>query len=267
MPLPSINELTTYRWSFEEDVAHYRQAGFSAIGVWRQKIAEYGEEKGIELLAESGLAVTSLLWCGGFTGSEGRSFRECIDDACEAVELAAEMRAGCLVVYSGGRGGHTHNHARRLLRDALKELLPQAREQGVTLAVEPMHPDAAGDCTFLTDVAETIALIGALGESNLKIVFDTYHAGFSADWEKKLAAAAPHLALVHVGDGKPPADGEQARTRLGEGVVPLREMLTALKGCGYTGPYEIELIGADQQSSGYPDLLTHSREAWTKLVS
>ena len=40
---------------------------------------------GIELLADSGLKVSNLLWAGGFTGSDGRSLRESIDDAEEAV--------------------------------------------------------------------------------------------------------------------------------------------------------------------------------------
>src|SRR4051794_35720367 len=76
----SMNELTTFRWSFEQDVAQYLAAGFGAIGVWRQKLSDYGEEKGIELLAESGLQVSNLLWAGGFTGSDGRTFRESIED-------------------------------------------------------------------------------------------------------------------------------------------------------------------------------------------
>ena len=64
----SINELTTYRWSFEEDVAAFQSAGVPAIGVWRQKLSDYGEAKGAELLVESGLAVSNLLGAGGFTG-------------------------------------------------------------------------------------------------------------------------------------------------------------------------------------------------------
>ena len=48
----SINEMTTYRWSFEEDVHNLSAAGIPAIGVWRQKLSDFGEEKGIELLAE-----------------------------------------------------------------------------------------------------------------------------------------------------------------------------------------------------------------------
>ena len=75
MPRLSINEITTYRWSFEDDVARYAAAGIPAIGVWRQKLSDYGEEKGVELLADSPLAVSNLLWAGGFTGSDGRSYR------------------------------------------------------------------------------------------------------------------------------------------------------------------------------------------------
>jgi sugar phosphate isomerase/epimerase len=263
----SISELTTYRWSFEEDVLHYREAGFTALGVWRPKLAEFGEEKGVELLEESGLRVSNLLWCGGFTGSDGRSFREALDDAQEALTLAHQLRAECLIVYSGARGGHTHNHARRLLRDALKTLLPQAREQGVTLAVEPMHSEAAGDCTFLCDLNEALGLLETIGDTALKLCVDTYHSGLSPDWEKQLAAAAPHTAIVHVGDGKPPVDRDHARTRLGEGQVPLREMLAALRGSGFAGYYDVELIGTDVEPAAYPDLLRHCRTQFDALTA
>ena len=60
MPRLSINEVTTYRWSFEEDVQNYRNAGIDGIAVWRQKLSDYGESKGAELLRESGLTVSSL---------------------------------------------------------------------------------------------------------------------------------------------------------------------------------------------------------------
>ncbi len=46
MPQLSMNETTTFRWSFEEDVAQYAAAGISAIGVWRQKLSDFGTQKG-----------------------------------------------------------------------------------------------------------------------------------------------------------------------------------------------------------------------------
>ena len=66
--LLSINEVTTYRWSFDEDVRRYREVGIEAIGVWRHKLSDFGEQRGIEYLAESGLAVSSLFLGRWFHG-------------------------------------------------------------------------------------------------------------------------------------------------------------------------------------------------------
>ena len=61
----SMNEMTTYRWTFAEDVTKCVEHGISAIGVWRRKLADFGDERGIEMLAESGLVVSNLMWAGG----------------------------------------------------------------------------------------------------------------------------------------------------------------------------------------------------------
>src|SRR5205809_555085 len=136
MALLSMNELTTYRWSFEEDVRHYRAAGYDGIGVWREKLADYGEQRGKNLLDLSGLLVSTLSWAGGFTGSDGRSHAEAVEDALDAVRLAAQLRAGCLIVHSGARGGHTRNHVRRMFRGALEKVLAVAEPLAVTIAIE-----------------------------------------------------------------------------------------------------------------------------------
>src|SRR5688572_3609598 len=183
-----MNEMTTYRWSFDEDVHNYAAAGIRGISVWRQKLSDYGEEKGIELLQEVGLKVASLLWAGGFTGSDGRTYKESIADAREAVRVAAALHAGCLVLYSGGRGGHTINHAKRLLRSALQDLLPVADEFGMTLAIEPMHAGCAAEWTFLTDLRDTELLIDEFASPNLKLAFDTYHFGYDQSVLERLPA-------------------------------------------------------------------------------
>src|SRR5262245_66435735 len=94
MPTLSMNELTTFRWTLEEDVRRYVAAGYEGIGVWREKLADYGEEAGVDLIAESGLRVTNLLWAGGFTGSCGRTPEESVQDAIHAIRLAGAARAG-----------------------------------------------------------------------------------------------------------------------------------------------------------------------------
>ncbi len=263
----SCNEMTTYRWSFEEDVLQYRKAGMGAIGVWRQKLSDFGEDRGIDLLHDSGLRVSNLLWAGGFTGSDGRTFREALEDAHDAIKLAAALHADCLVVYTGARAGHTHKHARRLANDALADLLPAAEEQNVTLAIEPMHVSYATDWTFLTELVDTLELLTTCDHSRLRLVFDTYHLGWESDILNRVLELTPWIGVVHLGDGRRGLGPEQERTRLGEGDVPLREMIHALENAGYTGFYDLELIGQDVENCDYVELLDHSRRVFEQITS
>jgi sugar phosphate isomerase/epimerase len=262
----SMNETTTFRWSFEEDVLNYAAAGIPAIGVWRQKLSDCGSAKGIELLAESGLRVSHLFWAGGFTGSDGRSFRASVDDAADALRTANALGTHALVVYSGARAGHTFNHARRLIREALKELASPAAELGVALAVEPMHPDCAADFTFLTDIDEVLELLETVGSPQVKIVFDTYHLGQDRRILDRIPEIAPHVALVQLGDARQPPTGEQNRCRLGDGTVPLKEIVDALAAAGYDGFYDVELLGEEIETIDYQVLLEHARQAYDQLV-
>jgi sugar phosphate isomerase/epimerase len=265
MAVLSMNETTTFRWSFEEDAINYHAAGITAIGVWRRKLADCGEAKGVELLDELGMEVSHLFWAGGFTGSDGRSYRESLEDAAEAVQVASRIKAQTLVVCSGGRSGHTLNHARRLIRSALADLAPEAAELGVTLALEPMHPGCAAEWTFLTGIDDTLALIGELASPSVKMVFDAYHLGQDPANLSRIEQIMPHIALVQLGDARQPPDGEQNRCRLGEGAIPLAEMVSALKAAGYDGYYDVELLGEELESADYHAILEHAKDAARRL--
>lgn len=275
MPQLSISETTTFRWSLEQDVTHYGAAGIPAIGVWRQKLSDFGLAPSVALLRRAGLKVSHLFWAGGFTGSDGRTYRESLEDAGEAIHAAAELSCPTLVLYSGPRGGHTFNHARQLFQAALTELTPQADAAGVTLAVEPMHAGCAAEWTFLNDLDNTLSLLAAVNHPRVKMVLDTYHLGFTGpmdepseqvdDLSRKIAAAASQIAIVQLGDGRRPPNGEQNRCRLGEGVVPLRQIVAALRAGGYDGYYDVELLGEEFDTVDYHDLLEHAKAAFAQL--
>lgn len=267
MTMLSMNETTTFRWSFEEDVENYSKGGICAIGVWRDKLSDCGLAKAVETLQRFRMQVSHLFWVGGFTGSDGRTFRESVDDAAEAIKTAAAIGAQTLLVHSGPRAGHTANHARRLFQSALKELLPQAAESAVVLAVEPMHPGCAAEWTFLTSLDETLALVATAGSPNLKIVLDTYHLGLDPEFVAKIPQLTPHVALVQLGDGRRPPNGEQNRCKLGEGIVPLGDIVAALKASGYAGYYDVELLGEEVEPADYHAMVKHARQAFDALIA
>ncbi len=263
----SVSELSTFRWTFEEDVLHYKSAGFHAVGVWRTKLAEYGEEKGGELLREHGMSVSSLQWIGGFTGSDGRSYRDSLHDGLDAIQLAADLKARTVVVLAGGRSGHTKNHAQRLLLGALDELSEAAEAVGVQLALEPMHAGCAFDWSFVTDIPQCLDIIGRIGRKNLGLVFDCYHLAQDASVMSWIDSIVPFVRLVQLGDAKHAPMGEQNRCLLGHGRVPLEAILSAFQRGGYDGFYELEMLGEEVEHLEYEHVLGESRNTALQWIS
>jgi len=261
----SMNEMTTMRWSFEDDVANYKEAGYTAMGVWRPKLSDLEDGKGAELLEEAGMHVSNLLWCGGFTGIEGCSFKDSVADGVDAVRQAASIGADCLVVYSGGRGIHTQSHARRLVHDALRELTNVADDYDVTLAIETMHPGCATKWTFLTQIESTLKLLDSINSPRLKLVYDTYHMGFDPNAVAWIQRCADRVAIVHLGDATDEPSRDQNRCKLGEGRVPLAELIAALSDAGYDGYFDVEVFGEELEMVPYKDLLVDSMRAVEEL--
>lgn len=262
----SMNELTTYRWSFDEDIHYYQQAGFEGIGLWLRKLEDFGEERGIELLSDSGIAVSNVMWAGGFTGSCGKSIVENLSDAKRALAIAGQVRAGSLVLYAGGRNHHTERHANRLLTGAIDELLPSAERARVPLAIEPMHPACANEWTFLNSLESALELIKSYDTPWLRLVYDTYHFPLREHRWDFLDEIAPYTAIVHVGDGDKPHDLDQERCPLGQGNAPLGGLVQRLASAGYDGFYDVELMGSDIETQCYRQLIADSYSTMHRLI-
>ena len=263
----AISQLSTLRWSFEEDARAYVKRGFKGIGIYRPKLEDFGLDRTIELLVDHALSVTSLSWVGGFTGSDGRAFDEAVHDALGAVRDAATLHAETLIVLAGGRNNHIRNHARRTLCEALKEIAAVAEDFNVRLSIEPIHPGCGDEWSFVHDLRSTLDIIEAVDSPQLGIVLDTYHVGMDEEVVRWLPDVIPHLHLVQLGDARHSPLGEMNRCLLGNGCVPLPTILETLAEFRYDGPFEAELIGEDVEPLSYDQLLDHTRDYFDRAVS
>jgi sugar phosphate isomerase/epimerase len=266
MPRLSMNQVTTYRWSFEEDIHHFSRAGYDGVGLWLRKAHDFGEERSLELIEESGLAVSNVVWAGGFTGSDGASIDEAVADTRAALRFAGAVRAGALVVYTGGRNHHTRRHADRLFRGAIDRLLPHAERARVPLAIEPMHPRCAADWTFLTSIAETLELVRSYDTPWVRMVYDSYHFPLAEGEWSLLAEAVPHLAAVHLGDLPIGHSVDHERCPLGEGCAPLAGIVRTLTEAGYDGWIDVELRGSAIGPADYERVVHQSLATLETLV-
>jgi sugar phosphate isomerase/epimerase len=260
----AISQTTTARWELPLEVARLAKHGFTAISVWRPKVSDVGLETAADLIARAGLKVVSVLWAGGFTGGDGRSFDESVADAVEAIETAQALGAATVVVHSGCRGGHTRSHAVRLLVQALERLAPRAAAAGVSLAIKPMHPVVA-DCNFVTRLGEAVELVERFDDPAIRLAFDLWQWADARETAALLPRVAPLAAVVQVADRTgPPTIGDD-RLPVGSGSLPIKRMVSRLVDCGFCGDFEFDPVGEGVEVLGYDALLAATRglaEAW-----
>ncbi len=260
-----MSELTTYRWSLLDDVTQYSDAGIGAIGIWRPKLVEFGEERGIELLRDSDLAVSSVSWAGGFTGTNGHSLADAIDDATEALRLCADLGAKNLVIASGPRSGHTSNHARKLVVSALQELSPIAAAYGVGLVLQPMHRRFAREWTFLTSLDEMLDVLERVDSRYVQMVFDVYHLWQEPRIIERIPEIVPFIGAVQLSDWKESPQSENDRCLLGDGQIPLDQFVAALVGSNYDGYFDIQIWSEEVWQSNYIKVLARCQTAFESL--
>ncbi|NHN42910.1 sugar phosphate isomerase/epimerase [Halorubellus sp. JP-L1] len=250
----AISEITTAEWGFEADVEAYGETdGVEGIGVWRDKLAAYDGDptEAASLIDDAGLDVCSLVFAGGFTDAD--EFDEAVADAEAAIEDAATLGAPVLMVLAGPRLGVSAAAGDELVREALERLAPIAREAGVELALEPLHPVDATRFSSVVTLSQALSLVD--GVDGAGVMYDTWNTWWDPEVFDGIERAGDDIAAVHVADWRHPSDQPRDRAVPGEGEAPLTDLLAAVEAAGYDGWYEVELFTEQYEPDEYPELL------------
>jgi sugar phosphate isomerase/epimerase len=266
----AISQITTSRWELPHEVERLREHGFDRLSLWRPKLSDVGPRGAAAILTGAGVRASSLQWAGGFTGGDGRSFRECVDDALEAIDDAAAVGATVVVVHSGCRGGHTRAHARRLLVGALETLAPVARSVGVTLALRPLHAAVAERCSFLARPAEALDVVEQIDDPAVRLAIDLWQFGDDPDLFALLPRLAASTAVVQVADRSGPPTSDLERRPAGRGGLPLERVALSLLDAGFGGVFEFDAVGDEVATLGYEAVLAETRaltDGWQRAFA
>ncbi|MCY1299478.1 Xylose isomerase-like TIM barrel [compost metagenome] len=184
---------------------------------------------------------------------DARTFAANLDDNRRAIEQAAQLEAQCFVMVVGGlpEGSRDLPGAREQVREGLASLLEHARQVGVPLALEPLHPMYAADRSCLSTLSQALDLCERLepGESRyLGVAVDAYHCWWDPLLQQQIARAGEQRRLLglHVCDWLVPThDLLLDRGMMGDGVIDLTGLRHAMEDAGYCGPVEVEIFSRD----------------------
>ena len=239
----SLNQITTPRWNVQEAAEACARRGIGSIALWRHKIAEHGLAASVRAVRDAGLHVSSVCRGGMFPAETEEQRRRNIEDNVRAVDEAAALDADVLVMVVGGASPVGIEAARGMVRDGLAELVPYAIQAGVKIGLEPLHPMFAGDRSVLTTIAEAAGMAAPYEAQQVGMVLDVFHIWWDPNVMQQIANVAPRIMGFHVSDWLVPLpDTLLGRGMMGDGIIDLRALRTAVDAAGYTGPIEVEIF-------------------------
>ena len=272
-PRLSLNQATIKYAPLEDALRVTAEAGYSSIGLWREPVQEAGLAEAVKLVDASGLRVSSMCRGGFFTLPEGPARRAAIDDNRRALDETAAVGAPTLVLVAGGLvdGSRDLIGARSLVTDALGELSEYAREVGVTLAIEPLHPMYASDRAVISTLGQALEIAEQFDAETVGVVVDTFHVWWDPQVLDQIARAGAtgRIASYQVCDWATPiaADALLSRHYPGDGVIDFGSLTKAVMATGYTGDIEVEIFNQPIWDSAWQDVARHTAESFDAVVA
>lgn len=244
----SLNTATVRKqWNLEQCIDGCARHGFGGIAPWRDKLHEMGVSKAARAIREAGLSVSGLCRGGWFTAS-GELSQSVIDDNHRAVDEAAEIGAQCLVMVVGGLSEKSRDlrGAHALVEDGLAITLEYARKAGVPIAIEPLHPMYAADRACVNTMRHALDICDRLGDG-IGCAVDVYHVWWDADiFDQITRAGQKRLLALHICDWLVPTnDMLTDRGMMGDGIIDIPALRTAVERSGFQGLNEVEIFSAD----------------------
>jgi sugar phosphate isomerase/epimerase len=243
----AINSATVKAWTLPQLVDGCARSGIMAIAPWRDIVQAVGAEKAGKLIREAGLSVSCYCRAGLFPAAEEAGRKAALDDNRRAVDEAAAIGAGSLVLIAGGlpEGSKDLAGAHQQVHDGLAALLPYARAARVPLAIEPLHPMYAADRACVNTLAHANDLCDQLGDGT-GVAVDVYHLWWDPELPRQIARAGKRILTYHVCDWLVPTkDLLLDRGMPGDGVIDLRGIRAMVEATGYSGLIDVEVFSAE----------------------
>lgn len=239
----SLNQITTNKWSLQEAVEGCLRAEITRIALWRHKIEEMGLKESKRIIRDTGIKISSICRGGMFPAATKLERQKRIDDNRKAIDEAAELGAEVLVLVCGPAPDKDLLAARNMVADGIDQLVPYAKDRGVKLGIEPLHPMYAAERSVIVTLEQANDLAEQYAPDEVGVVVDVFHVWWDPDLFPQISRAKGRILGYHVSDWiVPTPDLLMGRGMMGDGVIDLRPIRLAVEEAGYKGPIEVEIF-------------------------
>ena len=214
------------------------EAGVRQVGVLGALAQKTGIAETAKLLRERRLSACSYIPGLQVLQADPHAADQGLRDGLNA---AAALGAPYLTVGTGSAGSLSGAQADERYVGCLERAAPLARELGVRMAIEPIHPllRLVGHVNTIRHAAELAARVDGVA-----IVFDCVHLFWDRDLPADIERHIGRVCAVQLSNVDPQAIAEKrwVRCPIDRGIVPVAQIVRMLEAAGFRGVYEDETL-------------------------
>lgn len=253
----SINSLSSFNWTFDEELALWRELGARRAGLLISKIADDVPGK-LGRLREAGIEPATIV-CGSFALGEPDTWAATRATLHRLIDAVAADGSDCSIYSTPGRStGERWEAVLERFVAAIGPSVEYARRAGVQLAFEPSLRTDASFVNSLRDAVDVAA------ETGLGLVVDICNCWMERDLAGTIRRAAPYISLVQIGDAAIARPG--GRVHIGDGDLPVAQFIEEILATGYRGVFDLEVLGPAVEAEGYAVALRRGVPAAAELL-
>lgn len=249
-PRLSVNALSSFSWTFDQDLALWQALGVRNAGLLISKLGDDVAGK-LARLKAADIRLSTIV-SGSFALDAPASWTASRQAINALIDAAADHGSGGVYFPPGRTNGQRWRDVLDTFAEAVSPCVAHAHARGVRLAFEP---SLRTDASFINTLRDAVDVAERTG---LGLVVDFGNCWMERDLREVLQRAAPHIALVQIddvvigGNGRPVPGG---RVHLGEGELPLERLMQDVLDTGYQGLFDLEVLGPLIEDEGYEPAL------------
>jgi len=242
----SVSAVSSWTWTLDEDLRFWVDTGIDHVGLSFRKLEEAGLPDAVVRIADAGLRVSNIVELGWWDLADHSTWSAQQDRVLAALDAAAQL-GGCLVLTTGPARGLDWDAACDALAIALAPVLASAQQHDVVVTLEHTGPLRL-DLSFCTTARDGVDLARRVG-TGLCLEVNSCFAERDLAWT--IALASDVLAHVQLSDFVIGSLCTPDRAVPGDGDIPLASIFGATLEAGYSGAFELEMVGPRIEDEGY----------------
>ncbi|WOO39408.1 sugar phosphate isomerase/epimerase family protein [Rubellicoccus peritrichatus] len=262
-----IHTITHKPWSLREVIDNFARENVKGITVWRGDIEGGSPVEAGKMIRSRGLEIVSYCRGGFFPAKTALDRQSAIHDNERMIDEAAALGAPLIVLVCGAVPGLPLSESRRHIVDGIKAILPRAKDKGIKLAIEPLHPMYADDRSAINTMQQANDVAEEIGSDYVGVAIDVYHLWWDPrlEVEIKRCGRMKKIFAFHICDWKTPTEDILFdRGLMGEGCIDIRKIRGWVEDAGFKGYNEVEIFSNSRWEKDQADYLSEIKQAYLR---